>query len=99
MSCPRDVEVVARGLTRKRLAGAPFARMLAALAPDEAARRTSAALDREWPAAIAEAQEMLAEIAAARGDIYAPTYDADALRVWHKSVDFMHDERFMSAYL
>jgi hypothetical protein len=31
-------------------------------------------------------------------DAQPPTYDADCLRTWSKSVDFLSDARFMSAY-
>jgi O-methyltransferase len=52
----------------------------------------------DWAAAIAQARTLLAEVAEARGEHYAPSYDADHLRVWHRSMDFLHDPRFVSAY-
>lgn len=65
---------------------------------EAAARRLAAGRRLDWPAAIAEARDLLDAVAVARGEIYAPTYDADHLRVWHKSVDFLNDARFTSAY-
>lgn len=98
MACPKDVEAVARALTRQRLAASPLARIGATLSPVAALQRQATALEAEWPGAIAEAEKVLAAVAEARGETHAPTYDADHLRVWHKTVDFMRDERFMSAY-
>ena len=97
-TCPADVEEVARALTHQRLAASPIGRAMALLSPSAAARRAAEALEREWIGAIGEAREVLGRVAAARGEDFAPSYDADHLRVWHKSVDFLTDARFMSAY-
>jgi hypothetical protein len=49
--------------------------------------------ERDWQSEIENARSVLRAIESA-----PPSYNADFLRTWNKSVDFLTDRRFMSAY-
>jgi O-methyltransferase len=57
--------------------------------------RIRSADESEWSQFLPEARMV---IAAWNASQQVPSYDADFLRTWNKSVDFLEDPRFMSAY-
>lgn len=91
MTAPSDavIEAAARVLAARRTPRGLLARIFAAFAPEQ----TDAMLVR----AREEVRALLPLLCPDTAHP-PPSYDADFLRVWYKSVDFMSDPRFLRAY-